>query len=140
MLEPQSDGVVAGPCVTPGSLPAAASRKAPTMVLLVRHRLRPHAAPGRRPRDLRTGMRIAGWVTVGVVAVNTALTGLPRDHSGELTVLLLTTAALVAWLVSLAPRVQAPPVLVGCLVGTGLAGAWLSLLQPNGPGFLASFM
>jgi signal transduction histidine kinase len=55
-------------------------------------------------------------------------------------VVLLTVAALAAWLASLDRRVQDPPVLVGCLVGTGLAGAWLSLLHPSGPGFLVSFM
>jgi DNA-binding NarL/FixJ family response regulator/signal transduction histidine kinase len=90
--------------------------------------------------DLRHGLRIAGWSTAAVVAVSTALSGLPRDRSGQLTILLLTAAALAAWLVSLASRVQAPPLLVGCLVGMGLAGAWLSLLHPTGPGFLVSFM
>ena len=79
-------------------------------------------------------------MTAGVVVVSTALTGLPGDRPGQLTIPLLTAAALVAWLVSLAPRVQAPPVLVGCLVGMGVAGAWLSLLHPTGPGFLVSFM
>src|SRR6476646_3641807 len=119
---------------------AAASRKAPTMVLLVTHRLRAHRTPGRRARDLRDDLRIAGWVTAGVVVVSTALTGLPGDRPGQLAILLLTAAALVAWLASLAPRVQAPPVLVGCLVGMGVAGAWLSMLHPTGPGFLVSFM
>jgi signal transduction histidine kinase len=110
------------------------------MVLLVTHRLRAHGAADRPPGDLRSGLRIAGWVTAGVVVVSTALTGLPDGRSGQLTILLLTAAALVAWLVSLAPAVQTPPVLVGSLLGMGLAGAWLSLVQPTGPGFLVSFM
>lgn len=110
------------------------------MVLLVTHRSRTRGAPGRQARDSRADLRIAGWVSAGVVVVSTALTGLPVDRSGQLAILLLTAAALVAWLASLAPRVQAPAVLVGCLVGMGVAGAWLSLLHPTGPGFLVSFM
>jgi signal transduction histidine kinase len=110
------------------------------MVLLVTHRLRTHGPPDHRAGDLRTALRIAGWVTAGVVVVSTALSGLPRDRSAQPTIVLLTAAALMAWLVSLAPRVQAPPILVGCLLGMGIAGAWLSLLQPTGPGFLVSFM
>lgn len=110
------------------------------MVLLVTRLLRIHRGPARGPADLRHGLRIAGWVTAGVVAVSTALTGVPSDRSGQLAILLLTAGALIAWLVSLAPQVQDPPILVGCLVGTGLAGAWLSLLYPSGPGFLVSYM
>ena len=110
------------------------------MVLLVTHRLRTSGAQGGRARDFRDGLRVAGWVTAGVVVVSTGLTGLPGARSGQLTILLLTAAALVAWLVSLSPRVQAPALLVGCLVGMGVAGAWLSLLHRTGPGFLVSFM
>jgi len=110
------------------------------MVLLVTRRLRTHGAPGRQARDFRDNLRVAGWVSAGVVVVSTVLTGLPGDRSGQLAILLLTAAALVALLASLAPRVQAPALLVGCLVGMGVAGAWLSLLHPTGPGFLVSFM
>lgn len=110
------------------------------MVLLVTHAMRRRASPGGWPRDLRGGLRVAGWVTAGVVAVSTALTGLPRDATGRVTAIMLTAAALAAWLISLNRWVQDPPLLVGCLVGMGLAGAWLSLLHPPGPGFMLSFM
>jgi signal transduction histidine kinase len=110
------------------------------MVFLVIHALRRRDASAGRPWDLRDGLRLVGWVTAGVVAVSTALTGLPTGSAGRVTAILLTVCALGAWLVSLDRQVRAVPLLVGCLVGTGLAGAWLSLLHPSGPGFLVSFM
>ena len=87
------------------------------MVLLVTHALRSRAAPAGRPWDLRDGLRTAGLITAGVVAVSTALTGLPRDATGRIAAIVLTAAALAAWLTSLDRRVRDPRLLVGCLVG-----------------------
>ena len=80
----------------------------------------------------------AGWASVAVVVVSSALRGLPDDTGRAVTVVAVTAAGLLMWCAAL--RLDEPLVLAPCLVGTGVAGAALIVLDPAGPGYLLSFM
>src|SRR5205085_2580489 len=66
--------------------------------------------------------------------------GLPEHPAGRVGLLVLTAAALAAWVVSLRRSITDVRLLAALLLGTGLVGAWLNVLSPAGPGFLLAYM
>jgi signal transduction histidine kinase len=90
--------------------------------------------------DLRRLITVMAWVTAVVVALITVDGGLPAGTPAAAAVVALTVAGLGLWCVALLPRVTAPRALAPLLLGTGLAGAALQLLRPEGPGFVLSYM
>jgi signal transduction histidine kinase len=90
--------------------------------------------------DLRRLLVGAGGVTAVVVAVITATSGLPADPTRALGIVVLTVVGLGLWCVALHPRVTDPRVLAPVLLGTGLSGAALQLVHPQGPGFVLAYM
>lgn len=93
-----------------------------------------------RPADLRRVMVVVGWASAAFIAVGTVAGQLPSDAGRRAMVLLLTAFAVALWLVSLSLRVSDRRVLVGALVGAGVAGALIDTLNPHGPAYILSFM
>ena len=116
-------GTAIGTHAGAGAAPAAAGRRAE-----------------QRARRLSSLIRIGGLVAAAVVAVNTVTGGLPPTGAARTGVLVLTPVALLLWLVALRREVRDARLLVVSLLGTGLAGAWLDVLAPSGPGFILAFM
>lgn len=96
------------------------------------------AAEARR-RDVRSWLAQVGMFTMVGVAVGVAAEGLPAGMAGVATVGLLIAAS-ACWGVALSGRVRHLRVLVPTLIGLGLCGATLDLLQPDGPGFVVGYM
>ncbi|SBT46578.1 sensor histidine kinase [Micromonospora narathiwatensis] len=94
----------------------------------------------RRVGDHRRALVLLGWVAAAVVALNTALAGLPADAAARVAVPVLTAVALALWLAGLARTVTNVWLLTGCLAAGGLCGAVLDLLHPSGPGFILAYM
>ncbi|NJC71035.1 two-component sensor histidine kinase [Planosporangium thailandense] len=90
--------------------------------------------------DLHGLVRLAGWATVGAVAVATVAAGLPAGPVAGVATVAVTVAGLALWCLALLPRVTAVPVLTAALVGTGLAGAAVDALHPSGPGIVLTCM
>lgn len=93
-----------------------------------------------RTRMARELLAAAGVVAAAVIAVSTLDGGLPESGGERIEVLLLTALAIAAWLVSLVQRVRDTRLLAACLLVAGLAGAWLDVLVPSGPGFILAYM
>jgi signal transduction histidine kinase len=85
-------------------------------------------------------MLVVAWVAIAVVIVLTVVGGLPSSGGGRAAVVLLTVLATVLWLLMLGSDELKTPMLVGSLLGVGLAGAFLDLTRPDGPGCLLVFM
>src|SRR6266516_3887071 len=73
------------------------------------------------------------------VGIGVAAEGLPAGMAGLATVGLLVAAS-ACWGVALSGRVRDPRVLVPTLIGLGLCGVALDLLQTDGPGFVVGYM
>ncbi len=91
-------------------------------------------------RDLRDLLVVGGWIGAAVVLVDTVDAGLPESPAGRVGVVVLTAAALAAWVLSLRRSITDVRLLAALLLGTGLVGAWLNVLSPAGPGFLLAYM
>ena len=90
--------------------------------------------------DLRRLISIAAWATAAVVALITATSALPADPAEATATVVLTVVGLVLWCLALLPRSKNPRLLAPLLLGTGLCGAGLQLVHPEGPGFVLSYM
>jgi len=90
--------------------------------------------------ELRRLLRIAGWLTAGVVAISTATSTLPASSGARSETIALTLLGLALWCLALLPGVTDVRVLVVALVGAGLCGAALDVVNPSGPGFVLAFM
>ena len=88
-------------------------------------------------RDL---LVVGGLIGVAVVIADTVAAGLPSHPAGRIGVVVLTAAALTAWGTVLRRSIRDVRVLVPLLLGAGLAGAWLNVLSPAGPGFLIAYL
>src|SRR3954449_4952975 len=102
-------------------------------------RKRAATAPGRRPRELRRLVPIAGLATAAVVVISSIDAGLPAGRTAS-AVVVLTVLALALWCAALLRRIRGPRLLAAALMGTGLAGAALDVLRPSGPGFVLAYM
>jgi signal transduction histidine kinase len=96
------------------------------------------AAEARR-RDVPSWLAQVGMFTMVGVGVGVAAEGLPAGMAGLATVGLLIAAS-ACWGVALSGRVRDLRVLVPTLVGLGLCGVALDLLQSDGPGFVVGYM
>ena len=108
--------------------------------LLQRARRDPAASVGERADRLRDLLAIAGVIIAAVIVGSTAAAGLPSSSGARVGVVVLTAVAVAGWLVSLSRRVTGARLLLCLLVATGLAGAWLDVLRPSGPGFILCYM
>ena len=93
-----------------------------------------------RADRLRDLLMVAGVISAAVIVASTAASGLPAAGARRAGVLTLTVIALGCWLASLVRRIEDPRALVVLLLGTGLAGAWLDVIHPAGPGFILAYM
>lgn len=97
-------------------------------------------AAGAELTGLRRLLLRAGLLMAAAVVAATVANGLPDSTGRAVAVVVLTTVAVGCWVASLAPQMDFPHVLLGLLVATGLAGAWLDILRPTGPGFVLVYM
>ncbi|HEV8280011.1 MAG TPA: hypothetical protein VGQ26_30580, partial [Streptosporangiaceae bacterium] len=99
------------------------------------------AEPGAeaRRRDVPSWLAQVGMFTMVGVGIGVAAEGLPAGMAGLATVALLIVAS-ASWGVALSGRVRDLRVLVPTLVGLGLCGVALDLLQSDGPGFVVGYM
>src|SRR4051794_5863500 len=93
-----------------------------------------------RPVDPQQLLVVAGVAAAVAVVVSSVFAGLPDGTGRATATVALTVVGLGLWAVVLRRRVRAVPLRAACLVGTGLAGAALDLLQPAGPGFVLAYM
>jgi signal transduction histidine kinase len=96
------------------------------------------AAEARR-RDVRSWLAQVGMFTMVGVGIGVAADGLPDGTAGVAAVGLLIAAS-ACWGVALSGRVRDLRVLVPTLIGLGLCGAALDLLQSDGPGFVVGYL
>jgi signal transduction histidine kinase len=94
---------------------------------------------GARRRDVRSWLAQVGMFTMVGVGVGVAADGLPDGTAGVAAVGLLIAAS-ACWGVALSGRVRDLRVLVPTLIGLGLCGAALDLLQSDGPGFVVGYL
>jgi signal transduction histidine kinase len=90
-------------------------------------------------RDPRTGLVRFGYLTIAAVAVAVLTSGLPADPRRRALLFGLLAVAVAGWSVVLSLRVPSR-VFASAAVLTGLAGAALTLVQPNGSGFVIGYM
>src|SRR5947209_18481548 len=88
----------------------------------------------------RTRRRLftTSWAAAAVIAIATAINGLPADHQDATAVVVVTVLGIALWLFG----AKVARGLAGTLVlsATGLCAALLIWLQPSGPGFVVCFM
>ena len=92
-----------------------------------------------RLRDVRSWLSQVGMFTMVGVGIGVAAEGLPAGMAGLAAVALLIAAS-ACWGIALSGRVRDLRVLVPTLIGLGLCGAALDLLQSDGPGFVVGYM
>ncbi len=90
--------------------------------------------------DLRRLLSVAAWVTAGVVAVSSAVSGLPPGPGARVATVALTVLGLVSWCTALVIGGREVRALTPTLLVAGLCGAGLDLAHPSGPGFVLSYM
>ena len=110
------------------------------MLTMVMRRFGRDGEPLDRTQMVRELLAGAGVVAAAVIAASTFDGGLPESGNKRVAALALTALALVVWLVSLVQRVRDARLLAACLLVVGLAGAWLDVLAPSGPGFILAYM
>jgi signal transduction histidine kinase len=79
-----------------------------------------------------------GVVAIVAVIVGVLTAGLPAEPDRRAAALVLLVLAAAGWLSALRPRSTRMSAVL--LVGTGLAGAALDVLQPHGPAFVIGYM
>lgn len=92
------------------------------------------------PPELRRVLIGAAWVTAAVVAVITVTSGLPPAIAARAITVGATAVGLGAWCTALIPRPKPLWLLAVLLVTTGLVGAVLQWVNPQGPGFVLAYM
>lgn len=83
---------------------------------------------------------LLGVAAVAVLVVGTLLAGLPQEPGRRALLLGCLGGGVLLFLVALSGRLRDPPLLAAALVGFGLSGAAMDLLQPSGPGFLTAYV
>lgn len=92
------------------------------------------------PPELRRVLIAAAWITAAAVAVITVTSGLPAGGAAAMTVIVTTAVGLGAWCVALVLGSRRVWLVAVLLVTTGLAGAMLQWVHPQGPGFVLAYM
>ena len=90
-------------------------------------------------RDPRTWLVRFGYLTIAAVTVTVLAAGQPSDAGDRALLFVLLAVAVGGWLVVLTLPEHKTLYTVAAVV-TGLAGAALSLVQPNGSGFVIGYM
>ena len=90
-------------------------------------------------RDPRTWLVRFGYLTIAAVTVTVLAAGQPSDAGDRALLFVLLAVAIGGWLAVLTLPEHKALYTVAAVV-TGLAGAALSLVQPNGSGFVIGYM